>query len=141
MTSTQHQVLLDCWHELGASSDRAAQLFFDHLRTLDAECWQLFAGDGHADPSVTFQRMVSEIIALHEDPRDLVVRAAELGRRHAAFGVRDTDYRSVHDALLWALEQTTPTLARADVRVAWNEAFALLSSIMRRAGSGAHARR
>jgi hemoglobin-like flavoprotein len=137
MTSAQQQLLFDSWLELEPHADRAAMLFFDRLCVLDARCHALFDRDGHGDRTQTFRRMMAEVVGLHDDPREFVMRAAELGRRHAEYGVRETDYRSVHDAMLWALERTCPSLGAAGVRAAWNEAFAFVATIMRRAGSGA----
>lgn len=135
MTSAQQQILLASWHVLEPQADRASALFFDRLRAIDAESRALFERDGDADLTRTFRRMMAELIALHDDPRDLVIRAAELGRRHAGYGVREGDYRSVLDALLWVLELLAPSLDTATVHAAWSEAFALVAAIMRRAGS------
>lgn len=135
MTSAQHQIVLDSWHAIEPQTDRAAALFFDRLMAIDASAFALFANDDLSDRARTFRRMMAELVALLDHPVDVVSRAAALGRRHAGYGVRDGHYRSMLDALLWVLEVLAPSPDTAAVHAAWNEAFALVAAIMRRAGS------
>jgi hemoglobin-like flavoprotein len=135
MTSTQQEIVLDSWHLIEPQADRAAVLFFDRLLAIDPEAFDLFAHDHLPDRARMFRMMMAELVALHRDPRDVVARAAELGRRHVGYGVRDGHYRSMLDALLWVLEVLAPSLDAAAVHAAWNEAFALVAAIMRRAGN------
>ena len=58
---------------------------------------------------------------------------ARLGTRHAAYGVRDTDYGSVGAALLWMFEQQLGPAFDQDTRSAWADAYILIAGVMRRA--------
>jgi len=65
----------------------------------------------------------------------LVPTIADLGRRHAQFGVTDAHYDAVGAALLWTLEQGLGSGWTPEVKVAWSGAYALLADVMRTAAS------
>jgi nitric oxide dioxygenase len=56
-----------------------------------------------------------------------------LGRRHAAYGVRDEHYPAVREALLWTLEQGLGEAFTPAVRAAWATAYDLLAHTMHEA--------
>jgi hemoglobin-like flavoprotein len=78
-------------------------------------------------------RMLDEIIRLLDQPEALIGEVARLGTRHAAYGVRDTDYGSVGAALLWMFEQQLGSAFDEDTRSAWADAYILIAGVMRRA--------
>ena len=49
------------------------------------------------------------------------------------YGVTETHYRSVGDALLWTLEQGLGQSWTTETKAAWSEAYGLLSGVMQRA--------
>ncbi len=57
-----------------------------------------------------------------------------LGRRHRDYGVREADYDRVREALLGAIANVIGDSFTRDVRSAWEEAYALTASVMKRAG-------
>jgi hemoglobin-like flavoprotein len=65
----------------------------------------------------------------------LVPTIADLGRRHAQFGVTDAHYDTVGAALLWTLERGLGSGWTAEVKAAWSGAYALLADVMRAAVS------
>jgi hypothetical protein len=52
----------------------------------------------------------------------LVPTIADLGRRHARYGVTDGHYETVRAALLWTLEQGLGSKWTPDVKAAWSGA-------------------
>jgi hemoglobin-like flavoprotein len=58
------------------------------------------------------------------------VALRQLGQRHAAYGVEPKDFRTVEDALLFALEHALIDVFTPEVKTAWQAAYALLSSTM-----------
>ena len=56
-----------------------------------------------------------------------------LGRRHQDCGVRDADYDRVREALLGAIGSALGAGFTREVRSAWEEAYALMASVMKRA--------
>ena len=70
------------------------------------------------------------------DKLDTLVPAVQaLGRRHAAYGVRDGHYATVAAALLWTLEQGLGAAFTPAVRQAWATAYGLLASVMQAAAA------
>ena len=61
----------------------------------------------------------------------LVPTLADLGRRHAQYGVMDGHYDTVGAALLWTLEQGLGSGWTPEVKAAWSDAYTLLTHLMR----------
>jgi nitric oxide dioxygenase len=57
-----------------------------------------------------------------------VVRS--LGTRHVSYGVRDKDYDTVGQALLWTLRKGLGEAFTPDVEAAWSDVYATLASAM-----------
>jgi len=62
-----------------------------------------------------------------------VVRS--LGTRHVSYGVRDKDYDTVGQALLWTLRKGLGDAFTPDVEGAWSNVYATLATAMQ-SGSG-----
>ena len=62
-----------------------------------------------------------------------VVRS--LGTRHVSYGVRDKDYDTVGQALLWTLQKGLGEAFTPEVKTAWSNVYATLASAMQ-SGSG-----
>src|SRR6202035_3748129 len=61
----------------------------------------------------------------------LVPTLADMGQRHARYGVTDGHYDTVGAALLWTLEQGLGSGWTPEVKAAWSGAYALLADVMR----------
>jgi hemoglobin-like flavoprotein len=61
----------------------------------------------------------------------------DLGRRHAAYGVEPSHYRTVAAALLWTLEQGLGDAFTRETRDAWAECYTALASTMQTAAKEA----
>jgi hemoglobin-like flavoprotein len=72
---------------------------------------------------------VSKLDALDE----LVPVVEALGRRHAGYGVKESDYDTVGSALLWTLEKGLGAAFTADVEAAWAAVYQVLASTMKTA--------
>ena len=77
--------------------------------------------------------MLSDIVANLDQLDDLIPTVAALGRRHRDYGVRDADYDRVREALLGAIGSALGDAFTREVRSAWEEAYALMASVMKRA--------
>ena len=53
-----------------------------------------------------------------------------LGTRHVSYGVRDKDYDTVGQALLWTLRKGLGEAFTPDVELAWANVYATLASAM-----------
>lgn len=77
--------------------------------------------------------MLAEVVRLAQDPERFEEILAASGRRHAAYGVTARHYRTVGEALLWALDQTFPQGLDDETREAWAEAYTRMAFVMQRA--------
>ena len=136
MTSDERQLLRESWERLHPHADRLALAFFDRLYALEPDCRGIVAGTSLATQFIRFGRMLAELTTLHiDDPQKFVRVTAELGRRHAAYGVRDEHYWAVEDAFTTMLDVAPACCQTPDVRAAWREAYELIATIMRRAAA------
>ncbi|HEX6650942.1 MAG TPA: globin domain-containing protein [Pyrinomonadaceae bacterium] len=63
-----------------------------------------------------------------------------LGTRHISYGVRNKDYDTVGQALLWTLQKACVRPFTPDVETAWSNVYATLASAMQsRSGTPAEA--
>ena len=72
------------------------------------------------------------LIAELDNPEQLVTDLVVMGKRHVAYGVRDSDYDAAGVALLWTLEKALGPDFTPDARAAWTEAYQWIASVMRR---------
>ncbi|MDA0823194.1 MAG: globin family protein [Proteobacteria bacterium] len=115
-------------------SEQAAVLFYGRLFELDPELKPLFKGD-MVEQGRSLMTMIGT--AVNSLSRlDAVVPAVQaLGRRHVAYGVKDTDYDTVGAALLWTLEQGLGETSTSEVAAAWTETYSILASVMKDAAA------
>jgi hemoglobin-like flavoprotein len=136
MTSEERRLLLESWQRLHPHAERLAHVFFERLFALEPDCRQIFAGTSLETQFLQFAHMLTELTVLQvDDPARLVQMAAELGRRHAAYGVRDDHYHAFDAALATMLDSAPASSGTPEVRAAWREAYELIATIMRRAAA------
>lgn len=71
-------------------------------------------------------------------PVDAIAPAvADLGKRHASYGVKPEHYQTVGAALLWTLEQGLGPEFTPLVREAWTSAYLLLAEMMQSGAAAA----
>jgi hemoglobin-like flavoprotein len=115
---TQHQKVLvqETFAMVEPIADQAAELFYNRLFETAPELKSLFKGDiaeQQRKLMATLKIAVDEL----DDPERLIPIVQILGVRHNAYGVEDSHYDTVAQALLWTLEQGlgesfTPEVAR-----------------------------
>ena len=132
--NTHHAELIQTsWKSVEEIAEPAAKLFYKRLFDIDPSAERLFR-----QTDMTMQRLrlidaLSRVVSM-ADRLDVIKPALEdLGRRHAAYGVRDRHYESVGRALIWTLEQGLGDQFTKEVRAAWTIAYALISGTMRQA--------
>jgi len=119
---------------LGAQIEPVALLFYGRLFELDPSARRLF----HIDLAVQSRKIMEtlETIAKSLEQFNLLTeRLAELGRKHASYGVRSDQYESVTNALMWALAQALGPDFDRPTREAWALTLALVCEAMQRGAS------
>ena len=141
MTPEREQLVRETWKRFEPKAADHARYFYDKLFELDPETTAIF---GRADMDLQRHRLMESLgmlIAELDDPEHLVADLVTLGKRHVAYGVRDSDYDAAGVALLWTLEKALGPEFTPEARAAWVEAYHTISSVMRRVSTvvtGAH---
>ena len=131
MSPDQKALVQESWRKLAPAADAAARLFYDRLFTTDPTTRPLFGG---ADLTEQRRKLVQTLTVVVQglDRLDALVPAvADLGRRHARYGVSESHYGTVGAALLWTLEQKLGAGWTPEVKAACQGAYTVLADVMR----------
>jgi hemoglobin-like flavoprotein len=135
MTPEHTDLVRQSWQLVEPIADQAAALFYDRLFELDPRTQTLFAATNIRMQGTKLMRMLAEVVRQLDCPEELIPAVALLACRHVGYGMKDSDYYTVGEALLWTLEQGLGGAFTPEVRSAWAEAYVLLTAVMRRATS------
>lgn len=108
----------------------AARLFYARLFELDPALRPLFKHD-LSEQGTKLMTALAFVVRSLQAPHVILPVVRDLGRRHAAYGVRDEHYATVGEALLWTLQQGLGEAFTPDVRDAWTAAYTLLADEMK----------
>lgn len=129
MTHDQADIVRLTWRSVLPVGDTFAELFYGRLFALDPDVRRLFKDD-IVEQGRNLTAMLSVATANLAKPERISVALRQLGKRHAAYGVRPEHFALVEDALLFALEHALIDVFTAEVKAAWQAAYALLTSMM-----------
>ena len=129
LTRDQAEIVQRTWRAVLPVGDTFAELFYGRLFALDTELRALFRDD-LVEQGRNLTAMLSVLAANMARPEKISVALRQLGKRHASYGVEPRHFVTVEDALLFALEHALIDVFTAEVKAAWQAAFALVSSAM-----------
>jgi hemoglobin-like flavoprotein len=129
VTRNQADVVQMSWRSVLPVGDTFAELFYGRLFALDPGVRRLFKDD-IVEQGRNLTAMLSVATANLAKPERIGVALRQLGKRHAAYGVQPEHFALVEDALLFALEHALIDVFTAEVKAAWQAAYALLTSMM-----------
>jgi hemoglobin-like flavoprotein len=129
----QRQLVVETWGRVERDAERAAATFYARLFEIDPSTRPLFDATDMRVQSWKFTLMLGQIVRQLDSPSLLVKNVAASARRHVGYNVRNSQYDTAGEALLWTLEQLLGAGFTPEVRAAWSEAYTLTASIMRRA--------
>jgi len=129
MTREQAEIVQSTWRAVLPVGDTFAELFYGRLFAVDPGLRRLFRDD-LLEQGRNLTAMLSVAAANLAKPERIRLALRQLGQRHAAYGVEPKDFRTVEDALLFALEHALIDVFTPEVKAAWQAAYALLSSTM-----------
>ena len=115
--------------QVAAIASQAAALFYDNLFSADATLKPLFRGD-MVNQGERLMAMIGSAVKLLDQPAKLIPVLQSLGQRHAGYGVQNSHCATVGGALLKTLEQGLGAAYTEPVKLAWTEAYGLISSTM-----------
>jgi hemoglobin-like flavoprotein len=129
MTPEQITLVQSSFERLGPELADLATRFYQELFTRDPALRPLFTTD-LALQKVRFAEKLTEIVRAMPRLDELLGHTRALGARHAGYGVRAVDYRTVGDALLGALAAVLGDGFDAATREAWAIAYNLVAETM-----------
>lgn len=132
ITPEQITLVKDSWSKVVPIADQAAQLFYGRLFELDPSLRPMFKGD-MAEQGKKLMRMIGIAIDGLDKLDDIVPAVQELGVKHLEYGVRNSQYDTVGEALLWTLGQGLGDAFTTDVMNAWADVYGLLATTMQEA--------
>ena len=129
MTNEQIKLVQDSFRQVGPIAETAAQLFYARLFELDPDLELLFKGN-LTEQGRKLMQMLGLAVSSLDRMEQLLPVVRSLGARHVSYGVRDKDYDTVGQALLWTLRKGLGEAFTPDVESAWNSVYATLASEM-----------
>ena len=117
------------FEQLAPVAPQAAALFYRNLFRLDPSLEKLFRGD-MVQQGERLMKMIGTAVGLLEEPARLLPALRALGARHVGYGVEETHYLTVGEALIAALEQGLGAAFSLQVRDAWVEVYGFIARTM-----------
>jgi len=133
MSPHEKALVKETWAKVLPISETAAHQFYDRLFELDPTTRPLFHAASMADQRRKLIQALTVVVQGLDHLERLGPALADLGRRHAQYGVSVAHYDTVGAALLWTLEQGLGPAWTPQVRAAWSRSYALLADVMRAA--------
>jgi hemoglobin-like flavoprotein len=138
MTPEEVSLVQESWKKVVPIKEAAAELFYGKLFELDPNLRGLFKGDMN-EQGRKLMAMIGAAINGLARLDELVPTVQNLGRRHATYGVKASDYNTVANALLWTLEKGLGPAFTPPIRTAWVKAYGVLAETMQAAAAAAAA--
>ena len=131
MTRDECRLVQASFSQIEPNADRVAAAFYRRLFELNPSLAPLFKTDMERQGVKFMEKLAVAVMGL-EDLESIAPLVQALGRRHAGYGVRATDYETAREALLWALAEHFGAAFHSELRSAWSAAFETLSTEMLR---------
>jgi hemoglobin-like flavoprotein len=131
LTAQQELLIRRSLESLAEFPDSVLLLFYDRLFDLDPAARQLFRIpiEQQAQKLMT---MLATIVEMLDRFDDLRPQLEELGRSHVDYGVHPAQYRTMKEALLWAIAQVLAAEFDRETRAAWDKLLTTVCEAMLR---------
>lgn len=132
MDQRQVSLVRASFGNLPKDAEVVGMLFYALLFKIDPDLRPLFRGDMRRQSELLITMISTAVENL--DRLELVLSAVrDLGRRHAGYGVKESDYDTVETALLLTLAQALDDGFTPEVRQAWIACYRTLAEVMKTA--------
>jgi hemoglobin-like flavoprotein len=129
VTPRQIALVQESWKRVQPLADKAAELFYMRLFSLEPSVRRLFKGD-MVEQGRKLMSMISVAVNSLARLETIVPAVQALGRRHAGYGVKKHHYTVVEAALLWTLAQGLGEKFTREIEEAWRTAYRVLATTM-----------
>ena len=134
MTPEQIKLVQDTFKHVEPIAPQAADLFYGRLFEIAPEVRPLFPADLTSQKEKLMTMLGTAVTNLHQVEK-IVPAVQDLGRRHVSYGVKDTHYKPVGEALIWTLDKGLGPAFTQPVKEAWLAAYTTLSTVMTEAAA------
>ena len=135
MTPRQIELVQNSFRTVQPMAATAAEIFYKRLFEVAPATRALFKNDMKAQGQKLMQVLAMAVGSL-SNLVTLVPIVQQLGVRHAGYGVKEEDYDSVRQALMWTLALVLQDAWTDELSSAWNTAYAMLAGVMKEAANG-----
>ena len=118
------------WNRVRHHEAELADRFYGRLFELNPPLRDLFVIAEMESQGAKLTAMLHEVVNSARDPERFVALLETSGARHAGYGVVPAHYRTVGEALLWALDHTPAGRLEEGERDAWAEAYVRIARVM-----------
>lgn len=130
MTPKEIELVQTSFKSVAAISEQAAELFYGRLFELDPSLKKLFKGD-MKEQGKKLMATIGVAVASLKNLEKILPTVKALGASHKDYGVRDKDYDTVAEALLWTLEQGLGPAFTPETKKAWTKTYVTLATVMK----------
>jgi hemoglobin-like flavoprotein len=130
LTPEQVTLVRETWSQVVPISDKAAELFYGKLFELDPALKPMFTGD-MTEQGQKLTRMIGIAVDGLDKLDEIIPAVQDLGVKHLGYGVMNSHYDTVGEALLWTLGQGLGDAFTTEVMSAWNDVYTLLANTMK----------
>src|SRR6266496_812139 len=130
MTATQRRLVRESFELLREDDRPLMLLFYGKLFEMDPSTRGLFQNDISLQGRKLMD-MLAEVVNSLDDFQSLKPRLAELGRKHAGYGVHQKHYETLTSALLWAIAQALEGNFNSSTKEAWRLAISTICEAMK----------
>lgn len=130
LTTEQISMIRDSWEKVVPIADQAAALFYGRLFELDPALRPMFKGD-MTEQGKKLMQMIGVAVDNLDKLDEIVPAIQEMGVRHLGYGVKNSHYDTVGEALLWTLGQGLGDAFTPQLKMAWTDVYTLLAGTMK----------
>ncbi len=131
MTPEQIEIVKENFNRIAPLADEVATEFYQRLFQLDASLRPLFKED-LTEQKKKLMMMLKFAVGTLDRMDVFEPSLEELGRKHAAYGVLETHYETVGDALISTLRAMLGAGLTEQLEAAWIAAYTLIAGTMQR---------
>jgi hemoglobin-like flavoprotein len=129
LTGEEIELVRGSFDRIWGIAGRTADIFYDRLFTIAPHVRPLFCGDP-SEQKRKFMSTLAIIVSCLDDSARLVPLTGDLGRQHLDYGIVQSHYSVVGEALLWSLEQGLGPHWTPGVAASWTKAYSIVSGHM-----------
>ncbi|HXE87562.1 MAG TPA: globin family protein [Hyphomicrobiaceae bacterium] len=134
MTPDEIELVRTSFRSVTPIADQAADLFYGRLFDIAPEVRSLFPDDLTGQKKKLMAMLATAVTNLHQ-VETIMPAVRELGRRHVGYGVEETHYAPVGEALIWTLDKGLGPAFTPQVKGAWVSAYTTLATVMKEAAA------